>query len=422
MNISLTPRPAGAHYAEPAQPALVHGSWRGVGRRVAAAGTTAVMVGSLLMPNVALAAELISVDGQDYSEVGAHDENYTWHWESQDNLTLNGYSGGSIAATGKLDVTYSGENTVTQSQGYGAAVLDVDGKSQDAELTFSAADSSSTLNVNASSNAIAADGDVNILGGTVNVNAESTSSAGNAVGIMSSSDVNVDGATLNISSNTLGSGAVGILCEPWSDVNPGGSTVSFKNSTVNINASSKSLFSTMGIYVARSDGNATVSFDNSDVSIKTTGTAVFAAAASGYTANIFVNGSSITTPEDGNVYKATGSRGGASLATIKSASTVLDDDATEDDFVRSGAGEVVITADKKADGGKGEDGSDKQSSEQNASASETAAAQATVKAGVAAGANLTQTGDDSAVAVIATAMAGTAAIAAGVTASRRRNE
>ena len=421
MNISLTPRPAGAHYAEPAQPALVHGSWRGVGRRVAAAGTTAVMVGSLLMPNVALAAELISVDGQDYSEVGAHDENYTWHWESQDNLTLNGYSGGSIAATGKLDVTYSGENTVTQSQGYGAAVLDVDGKSQDAELTFSAADSSSTLNVNASSSAIAADGDVNILGGTVNVNAESTSSAGNAVGIMSSGDVNVDGATLNISSNTLGSGAVGILCEPWSDVNPGGSTVSFKNSTVNINASSKSLLSTMGIYVARSDGNATASFDNSDVSIKTTGTAVFAAAASGYTANILVNGSSITTPEDGSVYKTTGSRGGASLATIKSASTVLDDDATEDDFVRSGAGEVVITADKKADEGEGEDGSE-QSSEQDASTTKTAAAQATMKASVAAGANLAQTGDDSAAAVIATAMAGAATITAGAGASRRRSE
>ena len=81
-------------------------------------------------------------------------------------MKLNGYDGGAIKAEGKLNVSYSGNNTVTNENDRGILVMD--GNAENAELNIQG-DASSTLNVTSSSDAIMSDGDINIDGaGTVN--------------------------------------------------------------------------------------------------------------------------------------------------------------------------------------------------------------------------------------------------------------
>ena len=170
---------SGAHFAEPdvrRRTPLAHGSWRRVTRRIVVGAVCALTVSSLLMPSISLAAEWVDVGGtQYYAGTVAGDEAGTWAWDGVDDMKLNGYDGGEIKAAGKLNVNYSGNNTVANDSGCGISVTkDTDGN---AELNIQG-DASSTLNVTSSSDAIWSEGDINIDGaGTVNA----TSAEGDAI-------------------------------------------------------------------------------------------------------------------------------------------------------------------------------------------------------------------------------------------------
>ena len=163
-------RLAGAHLAEPRprhRTVLAHGSWRRVTRRIVCGLACALTVSSLLMPSVSLAAEWVDVGGTQYNAgTAAGDEAGTWSWNGADDMKLNNYNGGEIKAEGKLNVSYSGNNTVTNDDGRGIKVMD--GANENAELNIQG-DASSTLNVTSSGDAIWSEGDINIDGaGTVN--------------------------------------------------------------------------------------------------------------------------------------------------------------------------------------------------------------------------------------------------------------
>ena len=159
---------SGAHFVEPdvrRRTLLAHGSWRRVTRRIVCGLTCALTVSSLLMPSVSLAAEWVDVGGtQYYAATG--DEAGTWSWDGADDMKLNGYDGGTIKAAGKLNLSYGGDNTVTNNNGRG--ILVEDGANENAELNIQGG-ASDTLNVTSSSDAIISIGDINIDGaGTVN--------------------------------------------------------------------------------------------------------------------------------------------------------------------------------------------------------------------------------------------------------------
>lgn len=162
---------SGAHFVEPdvrRRTLLAHGSWRRVTRRIVCGLTCALTVSSLLMPSVSLAAEWVDVDGVRHEAAAGPtgDAAGTWSWNGADDMKLNGYNGGAIEAEGKLNVTYSGNNTVTNDNGRGILVMD--GNTENAELNIQG-DASSTLNVTSSGDAIMSEGDINIDGaGTVN--------------------------------------------------------------------------------------------------------------------------------------------------------------------------------------------------------------------------------------------------------------
>ena len=193
---------SGAHFAEPdvrRRTPLAHGSWRRVTRRIVCGLTCALTASSLLMPSVSLAAEWVDVGGtQYYAGAAVGDEAGTWAWDGADDMKLNGYNGGAIEAEGKLNVNYSGNNTVANDSGCGISVTkDTDGN---AELNIQG-DASSTLNVTSSSDAIWSEGDINIDGaGTVNA----TSAEGDAIdakgglAIKGSGNVNATGESNGI--------------------------------------------------------------------------------------------------------------------------------------------------------------------------------------------------------------------------------
>ena len=161
---------SGAHFVEPdvrRRTLLAHGSWRRVTRRIVVGAVCALTASSLLMPSVSLAAEWVDVGGSRYDAgTAVGDEAGTWSWDGADDMKLNGYDGGAIEAEGKLNVTYSGNNTVTNDNGRGILVMD--GNTENAELNIQG-DASSTLNVTSSGDAIMSEGDINIDGaGTVN--------------------------------------------------------------------------------------------------------------------------------------------------------------------------------------------------------------------------------------------------------------
>ena len=170
---------SGAHFVEPdvrRRTLLAHGSWRRVTCRIVVGAVCALTVSSLLMPSVSLAAERVNV-GDTWYEAGAAvgDEAGTWAWNGADDMKLNGYNGGAIEAEGKLNVNYSGNNTVANDSGSGIRVTD--GANENAELNIKG-DASSTLNVTSSGDAIWSEGDINIDGaGTVNA----TSAEGDAI-------------------------------------------------------------------------------------------------------------------------------------------------------------------------------------------------------------------------------------------------
>ena len=188
---------SGAHFVEPdvrRRTLLAHGSWRRVTRRIVAGAVCALTVSSLLMPRVSLAAEWVYVDGAQYNAgTAAGDAAGTWSWDGADDMKLNNYNGGKIRADGKLNISYSGSNTVTNDSGWG--ILVEDGNAENAELNIQG-DASSTLNVTSNYDAISSNRDINIDGaGTVNATSTEADAIG-AVGdltIKGSGNVNATG-------------------------------------------------------------------------------------------------------------------------------------------------------------------------------------------------------------------------------------
>lgn len=143
------------------------GGWRKVTWGVVAGVAAVATAGSLMVPSAALAAEWVDVGGNQYNAgTAAGDDAGTWSWDGADDMKLNGYNGSAIKAEGKLNVNYSGNNTVTNGDGRGVLVMN--GANENAELNIKG-DASSTLNVTSSGDAIMSAGDINIDGaGTVN--------------------------------------------------------------------------------------------------------------------------------------------------------------------------------------------------------------------------------------------------------------
>ena len=186
---------SGAHFVEPdvrRRTLLAHGSWRRVTRRIVVGAVCALTVSSLLMPSVSFAAEWVNVGGTQYN-TAAGDEAGTWAWDGADDMKLNGYNGGAIEAAGKLNVSYEGNNTVTNGDGRGIKVKD--GANENAELNIQGG-ASSTLNVSSSRDAITSVGSINIDGaGTVNATSTEHDAidAGGDVTIKGSGNVNATG-------------------------------------------------------------------------------------------------------------------------------------------------------------------------------------------------------------------------------------
>ena len=189
---------SGAHFVEPdlrRRTLLAHGSWRRVTRRIVVGAVCALTVGSLLMPSISLAAEWVDVGGVRHEAAAgpAGDAAGTWSWDGADDMKLNGYNGGAIEAAGKLNVSYEGNNTVTNDDGRGIKVKD--GANENAELNIQG-DASSTLNVTSSRDAITSVGNINIDGaGTVNATSTEHDAidAGGDVTIKGSGNVNATG-------------------------------------------------------------------------------------------------------------------------------------------------------------------------------------------------------------------------------------
>lgn len=181
-----TDRAAGLHYAETPvrqRAVLTCGSWRRVTRRIVCGLTCALTVSSLLMPSVSFAAEWIEVDGAPYYAGASAGDGSTWAWDGADDMTLNGYNGGGIAAYGKLNVSYEGNNTVANDEGDGISV--VDGANEGAELNISG---TGTLTATAEGNALYSEGDMTISGtGTV------TAKGAGAEGILADGDITITG-------------------------------------------------------------------------------------------------------------------------------------------------------------------------------------------------------------------------------------
>lgn len=85
-----------------------------------------VLATLLVIPAAAFAASSIRIEGTDYYAEGAPEGGFsdkgrnndpdgpdTWHWDGKNDLTLNGYDGGYIAADGDLTITLKGDNTVS---------------------------------------------------------------------------------------------------------------------------------------------------------------------------------------------------------------------------------------------------------------------------------------------------------------------
>ena len=189
---------SGAHFVEPDLrrcTLLAHGSWRRVTRRIVVGAVCALTVSSLLMPSISLAAEWVDVGGVRHEAAAGPtgDAAGTWSWDGADDMKLNGYNGGPIEAEGKLNVNYSGNNTVTNDSGSGIRVTD--GANENAELNIQG-DASSTLNVTSSRDAITSVGNINIDGaGTVNATSTEHDAidAGGDVTIKGSGNVNATG-------------------------------------------------------------------------------------------------------------------------------------------------------------------------------------------------------------------------------------
>ena len=176
--------------------------WSHATRRLIAGALCVACAGALFVPDAALAAEWVNVDGTQYNAgTAVGDDAGTWAWDGADDMKLNGYNGGAIKAEGKLNIAYEGKNTVKTEPDYtGAAIKAQDGTSQKAELNITSSNSTDELNVTAEADAIKSTGDLSISGpGTVNT----TSTASD--GIEAKGDLSITGSgTVNATGGTEG--------------------------------------------------------------------------------------------------------------------------------------------------------------------------------------------------------------------------
>lgn len=255
-----TDRAAGLHYAETPvrqRAVLTCGSWRRVTRRIVCGLTCALTVSSLLMPSISFAAEWVEVDGNTYTAGATAGDGSTWAWDGADNMTLNGYNGGGIAAYGKLNVSYEGNNTVANDEGDGISV--VDGANEGAELNISG---TGTLTATAEGNALYSEGDMTISGtGTV------TAKGAGAEGILADGDITITGGgTVDARSEQ----DCGIVAEE---------TLTISNSTLTAQGFGSGIYAFDGLtidaatvrayaYPAREDSPTAIFTDEGDITIK----------------------------------------------------------------------------------------------------------------------------------------------------------
>ena len=255
-----TDRTAGLHYAEPIvrqRTVLACGSWRRVTRRILCGLTCALTVSSLLMPSISFAAEWVEVDNTPYYAGVAAGDGSTWAWNGADDMTLNGYNGGGIAAGGKLNVSYEDDNTVTNEYGDGISV--VDGANEGAELNISG---TGTLTATAEGNALYSSGDMTISGtGAV------TAKSGSGEGILADGDMTITGGgTVDVRSER----DCGVVAKE---------TLTVSNSTLTAQGFGSGIYAFDGLtidaatvrayaYPAREDSPTAIFTDEGDITIK----------------------------------------------------------------------------------------------------------------------------------------------------------
>ena len=255
-----TDRVAGLHYAEAPvrqRAVLTCGSWRRVTRRIVCGLTCALTVSSLLMPSVSFAAEWVKVDGSTYTAGATAGDGSTWAWDGADNMTLNGYNGGGIAAGGKLNVSYEGNNTVANDEGNSISVENV--TSEGAELNISG---TGTLTATAEGDALYSAGDMTISGtGAV------TAKSGSGEGILADGDMTVTGGG---TVDTRSEQDFGIVAEE---------TLTVSNSTLTAQGFGIGIYAFDGLtidaatvrayaYPAREDSPTAIFTDEGDITIK----------------------------------------------------------------------------------------------------------------------------------------------------------
>ena len=255
-----TDRTAGLHYVESPvrqRTVLSCGSWRRVTRRIVCGLTCALTVSSLLMPSISFAAEWVEVDGAHYTAGATAGDGSTWAWDGADDMTLNGYNGGYIAAGGKLNVSYEGNNTVANEYGDGISVEN--GTNESAELNISG---TGTLTATAEGNAIYSQDDMTISGtGAV------TAKSGSGEGILAGGDMTITGGgTVDACSER----DCGIVAEE---------TLTVSNSTLTAQGFGSGIHAYDGLtidaatvrayaYPAREDSPTAIFTDEGDITIK----------------------------------------------------------------------------------------------------------------------------------------------------------
>lgn len=278
-----TDRVAGLHYAETPvrqRAVLTCGSWRRVTRRIVCGLTCALTVSSLLMPSISFAAEWVQVDGSTYTAGAAAGDGSTWAWNGADDMTLNGYNGGGIAAGGKLNVSYEGNNTVANENGNGISVEN--GNNEGAELNISG---TGILTATAEGSAIYSKGDMAISGtGAVNatgdihgIYAENDLSI-NTSGTVTAKGARAEGIRAGGDMTVTGGGTVDARSEQDCGI-VAEETLTVSNSTLTAQGLGSGIYAFDGLaidaatvrayaYPAREDSPTAIFTDEGDITIK----------------------------------------------------------------------------------------------------------------------------------------------------------
>lgn len=187
--------------------ALSHGTWRRVGAKLACAGACALMVGQLLLPSVALAADWVNVGGTQYNRgTAAGDEAGTWSWDGGDDMKLNGYDGAGISAQGNLNIGVTGTNTVTADSLRSAIEVKDGNLAITGEGTLNATaepqKSRSAVKVECGSLAISGDVTLNATAGTDTIAVSGDGKTGG--------DMDIRGANVNVTATNKAPHTIGI--------------------------------------------------------------------------------------------------------------------------------------------------------------------------------------------------------------------